>query len=414
MPRSRASLITRPSIVMRCALLVLGAAAVLGLGRSAAAQIAVRTFYQGRIPTVTGEDVEALVETLDLDESQEDLVLAMYQGYRSAFNAAADEAHAELARLREASVQKGEDIGTLNQLIGDYERKRAEWGRQSSAYETSFFADVKDLVTEDQAARWPRFERDRLRRVGVLLGARLMPERVDLVALLDDLDLRDEVRQHCQGVVDQYAIDFDTPLAERLRVADQLDALSYQADAKDNPSRMDSLQQRLIRLHIQLRDLNLLYLDRIAEQLPPEEGRRFRESFQKRVWPRVFGSDPVAADVARVRQLAALTPEQDSAVSGMVGDYHARLEPINRELVEVELTREMQRLNPPTQQGDGRVEQGGAGDPGALEARAQSLLSSRQSLVQSTLASIRTVLRPDQLQALTRGVSFENEGDRRQ
>ncbi len=414
MPRPRFSLTATSPGALRCALLALGMVAALGLGRSASAQIAMRTFYQGRIATVNGEDIEALVETLDLDESQEDLVRAMYQGYRSAFNASADEAHAELERLREASVQPGEDLGTLNQLIADYERKRAEWGRQSSAYEMGFFADVKQLLTEEQAARWPRFERDRLRRVGVLMAARLMAERVDLVALLDDLDLPDEVREHCQGVADQYAIDFDTPLAERLRVADQLDALSYQADAKDSPSRMEALQQRLIRLHIQLRDLNLQYVDRIAEQLPPEDGRRFRESFQKRVWPRVFGSDRVAADVARVRQLAALTPEQEGAVGAMVGDYHARLEPINRELVEVELTREMQRLIPPTQQGDGRMQPGGAGEPGALEARAQSLLESRHSLVQSTLAQIRTVLRPEQLQALTRGASFENEGDRRQ
>jgi len=97
-----------------------------------------------------------------------------------------------------------------------------------------------------------------------------------------------------------------------------------------------------------------------------------------------------------------------------VASYQARVEPINRELVQVEMTREMLRLMPPQAQGTGPMNSGGGNSLETVEAQSRTLLDSRQSLAQSTLQDIRTVLTADQLRALTQGLPFGKEDENRQ
>lgn len=388
-------------------------AVVIGPTRPASAQIEAHNFYFAFSPTVSRVDVEALTTTLDLDENEAQLVQGIYEGYRTAYNAASDSARDHLAAIRE-SMTGTDNQGVRANSYAQYNGTQAEWGRQSASLEAAFFADVKQLLTKEQETRWPRYERDRRRRVGLLLAARLMPERVDLVALLDRLKLPDEVRVACEEVVNQYTIEFDTPLSERLRVSDQMEALSYATDGKGDDALMQALQERLVRLHVKIRDINLRYVDALAGQLPPDDAQRFKEVFRKRVWPRIFGPDPVDADITRVRTVAHPTPRQEEAMASLVASYEARMEPINRGLVQVEMTREMLRLAPPQAQGAGPVNSGGAETLETVESKSQALLESRRTLVQSTLQDIRSVLTADQLRALTQGASFEPQDKNRQ
>lgn len=405
---------TRPRTARRRVLLAtLLAIAALAGAPAADAQIEYRSFYHGYNPTVSGEDVEALVETLGIDEDGEALVRSVYDGYRNAYNTAADAARDELRRVRE-SMKDAENPGVQANLYAEYNRMQDGWGQRARQLETGFFADIRNLITEEQARQWPRFERDRRRRVALLLAARLAAERVDLVDVLDRLDLPDEVREACEPVVEQYTIEFDAPLSARIMLSDQLERLSYERGAKVDAAQMNALEQRLIRLHVEIRDVNLQYAEAIARQLPPEDGRRFTDAFQRRVWPRVFAGDEVGADVERVKRLAALRPGQDEAIAGIVAGYRARVEPINRELVQVELGRELQRLSPPEVQGSGKAPTGGADSPEALEDQAQSLLDARRALIRSTLADIRTVLTAEQLRALTQGTPLGEEEQNRQ
>ena len=388
-------------------------AATIRFDPSASAQIEARSFYLGHSPTVSRNDVAALTSTLDLDESEQQLVEAVYEGYRSAYHAASDAAQDNLRTIRE-SINAADNEGVRASLFAELNRVQAAWGRQSADLEVGFFADIKKLLTEDQTTRWPRYERDRRRRVGLLLAARLMPERVDLVAVLDSLKLSDEVREACEAVVNQYTIEFDPPLCERIRVSDQMEAMSSATNDKVEDAPMQALQERLVRLHVKIRDLNLQYVEALAGQLPPEEGARFREAFRTRVWPRIFGPDAVDGDVRKVRAVAGLTPRQEEAVASLVAAHQARMDPISRELVQVELTREMLRLAPPQAQGTGPMNSGGTDTLETIEARSQALVNSRETLVRATLRDIRTLLTAEQLQALTREFTFGQEDERRQ
>jgi len=388
-------------------------AASFGPARLSNAQIEARNFYFAHTPTVSRADVEALTATLSLEENEEQLVQGVYEGYRRAYHAASDAARDNLKTIRE-SISAADNPGVRASLFAESNRVQAAWGRQSADLEAGFFADIKELLTEDQAARWPRYERDRRRRVGLLLGARLMPERLDLVALLDSLNLPDEVWAACEAVVNQYTIDFDAPLSERIRISDQMEALSYAANDKGDDAQMQALQERLERLHVKIRDVNLRYIDALAAQLSPEDAARFTGAFRRRVWPRIFGPDPVDTDVQRVRAVAGLTPRQEEAVASLLASYEARMEPINRELVQVEMTREMLRLSPPQAQGTGPAKPGRTEGLEMVESKSKSLLDSRQTLAQSTLRDIRTVLTADQLRALTRGLEIGEQEEHRQ
>lgn len=391
---------------------VIALAAAIVFARPARAQIEARNFYYGYSPTVKQVDVKALAETLGLDENEQQLAQAVYEGYRGAYNTASAAARDNLNSIR-ASMSAADNESVRANLFAEYNRAQAAWGRQSAGLEVAFFADIKDLLTREEMTHWPRYERDRRRRVGLLLAARLMPERIDLVAVLDSLELPDEVRAACEAVVDQYTIEFDAPLVERIRLSDQMEAISYAANDKGDDAQMAALQERLVRLHVKIRDLNLQYMDALASQLPPEDAGRFTDAFRKRVWPRIFGPDPVDADIRRVREVAGLTERQEEAVALLVASYQARLEPVNRELVQVEMTREMLRLSPPQSQGTGPVKSGGTDSLETVENKSQALLESRQTLVRSTLEDIRTMLTADQLRALTRGLGFGEQDENR-
>ncbi len=381
--------------------------------RPAAAQIQLRSFYQGYRPTVTAQDARALEKTLELDESQQALVEAIYAGYVQAFSDAAASIQEGLRSLQEA-MAAAESPSMKESLVGEYNRLREQWADESLQMEVAFFTDVRALLSDDQAPRWPRFERDRRRRVGLLLSARLMAERVDLVDVLDSLELPDEVREGCEGVVEQYGIEFDAPLAARHALADQMERLSYDGDGKGggDDGQMRALDERLRRLHVELRDINLRFAEVFAAHLPDESGARFTQEFRRRAWPRYFRIDEVAGDAQRVRELAALSAGQEEALAALLSSHALRLEPIHRELVQVEMTREVQRLWPTGGPGVEPAQPGGEGGGESLEARTQRLLEARQARIRSTLAEIRALLTSDQLRALSTGVAIEPEGGR--
>lgn len=410
--RSKVQISRRTGRSLAAGLLILASAA---FARPAAAQIQMRSFYQGYRPTVAAQDTEALKETLELDEPQQALLEANYAGYVQAFGDAAASIQDGLRSLQEAMAAT-ESPSMKESLIGEYNRLREQWADESLQMEVGFFADVKALLGDEQAARWPRFERDRRRRVGLLLAARLMAERVDLVDVLDRLDLPDEVREACEGVVEQYGLEFDAPLSARHALSDRMERLSYDGDGKGggDDSQMRSLDERLKRLHVELRDINLRFAEAFAAHLPGEHGARFTQEFRRRAWPRYFRADEVAIDAQRVRELAALTDGQEESLGALLAAHALRLEPIHRELVQVDMTRELQRLWPTGGPGVEPAQPGGEAPGGgeSLEARTQRLLEARQAQVRSTLAEIRALLTSDQLRALTTGVAIEPEGGR--
>jgi len=379
-----------------------------------AAQIEMRSFYQGYRPTVSREDADALKETLDLDESQEALMRAIHSGYSQAYNNASDAIRDELRSLQEG-MGKSDNPGVKESFYGEYNRVREEWADESRQMELGFFADVKALLSEDQALRWPRFERDRRRRVGLLLAARLMPERVDLVDVLDSLDLPDEAREACEGVVEQYAEEFDRPLALRHALSDQMERLSYSGDGKGggDDSQMRSLDERLKRLHVELRDVNLRFVEVFVSRLSPEDGGRFVQEFRRRVWPRYFSVNEVAQDAEHVRSIAALAPGQEEALAALLAAHEVRMEPIHRELVQLEMTRELHRLWPTGRPESGQALPGGGG-PEAVENQTGRLLETRKAQIRATLADIRALLTSEQLRALSRGANQDEEGQERQ
>lgn len=413
------SQITRTRLARALALLSLAAAVLLTAPAPAAAQIEMQSFYQGYRPTVSREDIDALIATFELDEAQEALVEAIYAGYRNAYNEASDIVRDELRAIQETmSLTKNE--GVKQSLYNDYARKREAWADESRRLETSFFADAKALLTEEQDGRWPRFERDRRRRAGLLIGARLMAERVDLVAVLDSLDLADEVREACDEVVERYGIEFDRPLSDRHALCDRMERLAGDADGKGNAedSQFRSLEERIKRLHVELRDINLRFTEAFKSRLPKDEGGRFEREFRRRVWPRHFAADEVEQDAGRVRSLAGLTPEQDRALEAILSAHDLRMEPLSRELVEVEMARELLRLWPTGRPGSGGAEASGGAESGqaheAIETRSQRLLNTRKSLMRSTINDIRALLTADQLRALSTAQGIGEEEQNRQ
>jgi len=281
---------------------------------------------------VNDRDLASLIQTLRLDAQQEELIRALHEGHRAAWTEAAT-AHRESVRVVVEAARAAGDFASMGTKMRDAQKK---WTQEGEALEQDFFNNVKSLVSEEQVAAWPRFERDRRRRTLLSTQSLLSGEGVDLIDVADSVDLAPESLDHLRPVFDLYATDVDQAITDRTRAIKAVEeAVSHAAGAEIDFEALGELQSKLHHRRLLVRDLNERYVTLFEGQLGKEEAERLRQEYRERSFPRVYR--PTAADryLDTVEGLATLSDEQTQALTGLGTDYDRQVSLINDQLAQI-------------------------------------------------------------------------------
>ncbi len=292
---------------------------------------------------VSERDVDSLVQTLHLDADQEALVRSLYEGHRSAWK---DASAAHRAQIK-AIFETNRESNNWSDVAKKTRELSKQWKTTSDALEKDFLESVKGIATDDQMNNWPRFERDRRRRVLLNTQSAIAGEGVDLVDIAESIELAPDTLEQIQPATNVYGEEIDMAIADRTRAIEALEKESTPATEGDIESidfeAVKDLRSRLHDKRIAVRDLNERYAALFCGQLSAVDAQRFMTEYKMRCFPRVYR--PTAADryIKTVRSLETLNEEQVRALDSIEDDYTRQVGGINDQLAQ--LIREQEDTN---------------------------------------------------------------------
>lgn len=381
-------------------------------------------------------EMDRMILELKLDETQTSLVDSLYDGFSDSYQESSDESR---QKMRDA-FQEMRDSGDWQSAASTGIKFARDWQRQSQALEQSFFNDVKSVLTKDQLAQWPQYERNwrrrNLLRTGGQPGA-LAGENIDLYQIVDQVELADDEQLAVDPVLEAYASELDPALITRDRaMTDMTAATTSLMDGKMTTEELESKFKNLQRTHVQIRDMNDRYVQLLVAHLSPEKGAALQKEYLQLGYRGIYSPTRADSYLESVRKNGDLNDAQLQAIDAIEQDFQGQTSAINHQLADLQKKRELddqqqifQRLTQMAQGGFGPGQRGGGranfgGGPGgaaggAPDPRAQ-LMQQKNDLVESTLTSVAALLSPEQLAAVPkpeanqrggRGVNWGNMTD---
>jgi len=277
-------------------------------------------------PTVHPAELDRYAEVLSLDDTQTLIAEELLAVYASDFREAAEEVRERIDEIQEEAQSSGnyrlyaQELGPLLE----------EWGERKNRLEQDLFANLKNLLRDDQLARWETFERERRRHTQLPL-ARLNGEDVDLIRLVEDFGLEPHVEESLRSLLDRYAQELDLALKQRQDVLPRLER--EWREASGDREAMTELWQEATRKRVAVRDTNMRYARMIASRLGGEDEKRFIRQFIREAFPIAYvetGADQMfdAADA-----LDSLADDQRATLEQMRENFETRRDALARELV---------------------------------------------------------------------------------
>lgn len=347
-------------------------------------------------PPVSSRDVERYVKFLSLAEDQGEAAKALLEGYQVEFERqakvmreASDAAREEFRETRDPSVWQD--------LMPKFEEFRKT--REKSAQ--GFMNDMKALLTEEQAAKWPRVERMR-RRDATMRRGFVSGESVDVIRLLDEFKASDEQKAAMQPVLEQYEAELDKALVERNELYDAAMNQGMGMWRQGDFAGMDEMLKKGREAAMRVRDINRKYARQLQGMLPEEEQSRFDSVFRERSFPRVYRPTYASRAMEIVGGFEDLTEDQKSRVGELRATFEREVGTINKRWAEA-VEESEQNMSVRDLMGMG------GGNEQVREARNQ-----RRTLEERTLEQLKSVLTAEQIKKLPdRRGREDEEGERR-
>jgi hypothetical protein len=284
-------------------------------------------------PSVNSKDLDSFAKLFGLDATQKETVKTLFDGYQQGFTAKAKKVREELDAIREEAREARDP-----ELFREMGEKTMAFQKERQKMEASFLDDFKVVLTEDQAQKWPKFER--MRRRDTTIGRGLMSgERVNLYELVDEMKLDAEPRAALDPTLDQYDVDLDRELIERNKMYEQIQ--EKMRDFFQDPQGADEWIKKGREAAVKVRDVNRRYADQLEQQLPADKRAGFRENFRKQSFPQVYRETYSTRVVDAAGKLSDLDASQKDAVNTLRETYYRDLATIQRDMEKAQEEQEM-------------------------------------------------------------------------
>ena len=300
--------------------LFIGAGAQAQFGEAAGIAEAMQPDYYRR-------DIVLFQQGLNLDDSQRDIMDALYSDYEQAFESG-------LANMRKKIEDMREQLQNtdVDQVLRIVFKPIEDWSNEKRGIGAQFLESVKVVLTPEQMEQWPKFERFLFREKHLPTGT-LSGESLNLFNIVRDMKLSGPETERMQPTLDEYDVTLDVALKARHDALTSNQSEMLRSFAEQNSAVSLAILQRQIGKSIAVRDVNDQYTLLLSTVMPDGLQSEFLAKALERAYPRIFRPTPVQSIFKSAKELEGLSADTHAAIIELEGQYLSELKAINEELV---------------------------------------------------------------------------------
>ena len=341
-------------------------------------------------PEYMSRDLVVFAEGLNLDDTQEVIVEAMFDSYEDEFELGWATTQERLNRVAE-DLKKNPPTSTKDTLepvlnaLGD-------WLQEKRLLDQGLLENVQAILVAEQKGLWPGFAQ-RLYREKHTNRGRLSGESVDLFLIVRDSQLAPVA----ESIIETNLIEYATALDNAMRTRDTIlrgnPKKLFDNILSENADRLPTQIDNLIRARVEVRDLNDRYIDLISNALSVSDGEDFRNRALKRGYTRIYRRTPAQRILRQAAENESYPPETTALILQLEAAYLQELEGMNYKLLT--LTRQHEPEVHRNRELAGQVRKSG-GTPTKLVDPTRDVFKQREELGKRYIDLLRGILSPEE------------------
>jgi hypothetical protein len=274
-------------------------------------------------------DMVIVAQAFELDDNQRLILDNLFEDYVAEFESSWEQSQQSFNELVQRDLQSNPQDAM--RMVADHFES---WIHKKAQMKQRFETSIRSILNEEQAQRWPSFERQILREKSLHHG-RLSGESVNLFHVVRDMRLDERTQVHLEPVMQEYAVALHEALRRRqtaMREA-QGDFLTMLRSPGQDLADQTRAEIALISHNIAVRDVNDQYRERIAASLPHELGRQMRAAALDRGYARIYRVLPAMRAYRQAMELEDLDEDTLASVRDMHMIFEAELDVLNSRLL---------------------------------------------------------------------------------
>lgn len=276
---------------------------------------------------LTKRSVDSAILALGLDKDQQEVAKDLYVGYRSAMKTAMREMEAK----GKALMEKARESGDWDAIRKGQMALAKEMFANVVKLEDRFNEDLKAVLSEEQAARFPAYERAR-RRENARLIQLMAGEAADAIDILRSLKIDTASNEELKNLLNEYEMSFDRIVADRLTALKAFVNKMTSGDAGEM-GMMELVTNELPKIYEKAksgRELNKQTARRVVELLPEADKKRFQDEVNRRSHPRIYRTTSAGKKLEAAKKFEDLTESQKGTLESLVASYARDTDAANR------------------------------------------------------------------------------------
>ncbi|MFZ4575070.1 MAG: hypothetical protein ACOYN0_11775 [Phycisphaerales bacterium] len=276
-------------------------------------------------PTLQPHEIRVITRILNLAESEGAALLALYDGHAATLKARAG----EISDEREEALEEAQATADLA-AAGIPKETEDAWKAEAERATSTFFDDLKVLLTKEQADRWPLVERE-LRRFKSLGRGRIAGESLDVIRLVDEHAPAAWSNPEISGFLASYVQTLDAVIVRRDAQLDSPQATDFGKMAHDDRAAAETFCRDVTALRVAVRDMNLKAAEQVASLLPEGKSDAFRKRVFEAAYPRITKASRTERYIRAAAAVKSLSPQQQADINDAIAAFEVRLASVQKE-----------------------------------------------------------------------------------
>jgi len=347
-------------------------------------------------PEFFTRDLIVFIEGLDLDETQQLIVEALFNDYEHGF----DEGMARMELRMNTLIEETEEIRnnpeTADQVITMVLGPIEQWMQERDELGDQLIENVRVILVPEQGELWVKFTRDlyieQKLKQGVLNG-----ESVNLNHVLRDMSLDPATLATIEQTRNTHANELHGSLENRTRLArGTYETLMDSMNAADSDEETER-KLELIDARVRVREVNDQGIQAIAESLQGDLGQRFWDEAMKRGYPTIFRRTPALRVLEAAAANTTYSLDIQEAIDQLLDSYLQELAQINAQILDKTQAHDPEKLRESE-----RNKQRKKNDEDTVKTPdpTRPLLNERKAIGKEYIERLRALLTPEQFEAI--------------